>query len=106
MQPKQIPQNIHDLLLSQIVKDKIEYVDIANYKTGDVPTSVSPVQIRMALTRLKLRTKAEHAVSQAGVHIADHYEFALEIKRDSPVAKTLESAGIDVDALFRYAATL
>ena len=75
-----------------------------------VPESVTPRQIRQALTRAGLRASVEAAVVAGDQDTKDWYEFATEFRRDSPVVAAL-AAGLGVtapqlDDLWRLAATL
>ena len=54
-----------------------------------VPESVSPRQIRQALTRAGLRTSVEAAVAAGDQDTKDWYEFATEFRRDNPVVAAL-----------------
>lgn len=54
-----------------------------------VPQSVTPRQIRQALTRAGLRTSVEAAVSAGDQDTKDWYEFATEFRRDSSVVTAL-----------------
>jgi hypothetical protein len=75
-----------------------------------VPESVTPRQIRQALTRAGLRTSVEDAVAAGDQDTKDWYEFATEFRRDSPVVAALAVAlsvtDEQLDDLWRLAATL
>lgn len=57
-----------------------------------VPASVTPRQIRQALTRAGLRSNVEAAVAAGDQDTKDWYEFAIEFRRDSPVVAALGAA--------------
>lgn len=54
-----------------------------------IPASVSPRQIRQALTRAGLRTSVEAAVAAGDQDTKDWYEFATAFDRASPVVAAL-----------------
>lgn len=54
-----------------------------------IPASVSPRQIRQALTRAGLRASVEAAVAAGDQDTKDWYEFATEFQRASPVVAAL-----------------
>ncbi len=75
-----------------------------------VPASVSPRQIRQALTRAGLRTSVEAAVAESDADTRDWYEFATEFQRASPVVAALGAAlsvsDAQLDDLWTLASTL
>lgn len=75
-----------------------------------VPTSVSPRQIRQALTRANLRTTVETAISSGDQDTKDWYEFATEFERShhkvEMLAEVLNVSSEQLDALWILAATL
>jgi len=90
------------------VKLKAEYtIEIEDY--NPVPQSVSPMQIRLALNELGLRTTIENAVDSGSQDLKDMWEFASEFKRDYPIIEELSvSLGFteeQVNNIFRLAST-
>lgn len=83
---------------------------ISNNEKALIPASVSPRQIRQALTRFDLRTQVEVAVAAGDQDIKDWWEFALTIERKHPMVVNMAKAlGIDdntIDAIFLAAGTL
>jgi hypothetical protein len=75
-----------------------------------VPVSVTPRQIRRALTAAGLRATVEAAVASADQATQDDWEFALEVRRDWPalnaMATQMNLTAEQVDNLFRAAANL
>lgn len=75
-----------------------------------IPASVSPRQIRQALTRAGLRTSVEAAVTAGDQDTKDWYEFATAFDRASPVVAALGVAlsvsPTQLDDLWTLAATL
>ncbi len=69
-----------------------------------VPSSVTPRQIRRALTVAGLRETVEAAVAAADQGTKDDWEFANEVRRDWPalnqMATALGMTSEQVDALF------
>lgn len=57
-----------------------------------VPESVSPRQIRQALTRAGLRASVEAAVAAGDQDTKDWYEFATAFERSNPVVAVLGAA--------------
>lgn len=57
-----------------------------------VPQSVSPRQIRQALTRTGLRASVEAAVAAGDQDTKDWYEFATAFERSNPVVSALGAA--------------
>jgi hypothetical protein len=87
---------------------KADYtIEISDYK--EVPQSVSPMQIRLALNELGLRQTIEDAVDSGSQDLKDMWEFASEFKRDYPLIEELSvSLGFtkeQVDNIFRFAST-
>jgi len=56
------------------------------------PASVSPRQIRQALTRAGLRASVEAAVAAGDQDTKDWYEFATAFERSNPVVAALGAA--------------
>lgn len=63
--------------------------EIEAERKAAVPASVSPRQIRQALTRAGLRASVEVAVAAGDQDTKDWYEFATEFDRASPVVAAL-----------------
>lgn len=57
-----------------------------------VPQSVSPRQIRQALTRAGLRASVEAAVAAGDQDTKDWYEFATAFERSNPVVTAIGAA--------------
>ena len=72
--------------------------------------SVSPRQIRLALTATGLCTTVENAVKAGSQDLKDWWEYALEIERHHPLIEAMGAAlgksSDDLDNLWRLAATL
>jgi len=66
-------------------------------RVAAVPATVSPRQIRQALTRAGLRTAVEAAVAAGDQDTKDWYEFATEFHRASTVVAEL-AAALNVDS--------
>jgi len=79
-------------------------------RIATVPATVTPRQIRQALTRVGLRTAVEAAVAAGDQDTKDWYEFATEFHRASPVVAELAAAlnvsGESLDGLWALAASL
>lgn len=75
-----------------------------------VPETVSPRQIRQALTRAGLRASVEAAVAAGDQDTKDWYEFATVFERNNHVVAALGQAlsvsDTQLDDLWRLAATL
>ena len=75
-----------------------------------VPESVTPRQIRQALTRAGLRTAVESAVAAGNQDTKDWYEFATEFRRDHPMvaalAQSLSVTDEQLDGLWQVAGAL
>jgi len=74
------------------------------------PLSVSPRQIRQALTAAGLRTSVEDAIASADQDTKDWYEFATAFEEDHPavigLAAVLGITPEQINALFVLAASL
>ena len=75
-----------------------------------VPPSVSPRQIRQALTRTNMRTAVESAVAAGDQDTKDWWEFATEFQRAHPMVAAM-GAGLgltaeQIDSLWVLAGTL
>ena len=75
-----------------------------------VPESVSPRQIRQALTALGLRSAVEAAVAAGDQNLKDWWEFATAFERAHPrviaMAQALDVSTEELDQLFIVAAGL
>lgn len=75
-----------------------------------IPQSVSPRQIRQALTRAGLRASVEAAVAAGDQDTKDWYEFATAFERSNPVVAELGAAlnvsDAQLDDLWILAASL
>lgn len=75
----------------------------------EVPSPVSPKQIRLALNAAGLRASVESAVASAPQSVQDTWEYATSIERNDPVlsamAAALELTSAQVDDLFRAASS-
>jgi hypothetical protein len=71
---------------------------------------ISPRQIRMALTRVKLRDRVEAEVASGTQDIKDWWEFSTSFERNHPLvsemATTLSIKNSDLDALWTLGLTL
>ena len=72
--------------------------------------SVSPRQIRQALTATGLRDQVEYAVSQGTQDLKDWYEYSTEFERDNAqvtaMGQALGVSDAQLDDLWALAATL
>jgi hypothetical protein len=79
-------------------------------RVAAIPASVSPRQIRQALTRAGLRTSVEAAVAAGDQDTKDWYEFATQFERSSPIVAALGAAlsvtDAQLDDLWTLAGTL
>lgn len=75
-----------------------------------VPESVTPRQIRQALTAINLRASVEAAVAASDQDVKDWWEFATEFRRDHPtvlaMAAGLGVSDAELDGLWILAASL
>ena len=75
-----------------------------------VPRSVSPRQIRQALSRAGLRASVEAAVASGDQDTKDWYEFATEFERTSPIVAALGTAlgvtDVQMDDLWTLAGSI
>jgi hypothetical protein len=96
------------VLLSDQAAAKADW-NLAREAPTPVPESVTPRQIRRALTAFGLRATVEAAIAGADQATRDDWEFALEIRRDWPaltaMATQMNLTSEQVDALFVQAAT-
>lgn len=79
-------------------------------RIANVPHTVSPRQIRQALTRVNLRTAVETAVQAGDQDLKDWWEFATEFQRNNPhvieMGIALEVSERQLDDLWTLAGTL
>lgn len=72
--------------------------------------SVSPWQIRKALTAMSLRDQVETAVAASALEVRDAWQFATAFQRENPLvaslAASLGKTDEEIDALFALAASL
>lgn len=72
--------------------------------------SVSPRQIRQALTAAGLRTQVEAAVAASDQNTKDWWEFATAFERNHPMVSAMAAglgiSEVQIDDLFNQAATL
>ena len=75
-----------------------------------VASSVTPRQIRLALTQTGLRTTVENAVKAGSQDLKDWWEYALEVERNHPLIVSMAAQlGVteqQLDGLFTLAAGL
>jgi len=108
-----------DMLREDLSDDAAEYAELiamveAGIKPADPvvipPISVSPRQIRQALTAAGLRTSVEAAIAGNTQDIKDWYEFATTFEEDHPtvivLAEYLLVSKEDLHNLFVLAASL
>lgn len=89
----------------EVIAERAEAARIAA-----IPISVTPRQIRQALTAAQLRTQVEGAIAVANQDTKDWYEYATEFRRDHPsvaaLAYALGVTDLQLDNLWILAATL
>lgn len=77
---------------------------------NQVPYSVTPRQIRLALTIVGLRSIVESAVENGSQEVKDTWNFSTEILRSNPLINAMASAigqsTEQVDKLFQLAESL
>ena len=91
-----------------------EFGQIAPYATPvpvvQVPQSISPRQIRLALTQLNLREPVEAYVASQGQDLKDWWQYSTEFLRNNEnvlaAASVLNVSAGQLDALWTLAATL
>ena len=85
------------------------------YTGEDMPvqvaaSSVTPRQIRLALSQMGLRSTVEQAVASGNQDLKDWWEYALEVERNHPLivsmATQLNVTEQQLDGLFTLAAGL
>ncbi len=76
----------------------------------EVPQTVSPRQIRQALTKMSMRGPVETAVASGDQDLKDWWEFATQFERTHPqilaMAELLQVTESQLDSLFILAGTL
>jgi len=99
-----------EIYATQAEVDAAIAADVEVKRVAAVPTTVSPRQIRQALSRAGLRTAVEAAVAAGDQDTKDWYEFATEFHRASPVVAELAAAlnvsSEALDGLWTLAASL
>lgn len=89
--------------------DNCVYVG-SHFTVVSTPSSVTPRQIRQALTRAGLRDVVEAGVAAGDQDTKDWWEFSTEFLRDHPeviaMGIALGKTDLEVDAIFKLAATL
>ena len=84
--------------------------DVEAKRIAAIPASVSPRQIRQALSRAGLRASVEAAVAAGDQDTKDWYEFATEFQRNSPhvieVGVALGITELQLDDLWTLAGSL
>lgn len=82
----------------------------ATVSNNAVPESVSPRQIRQAMTALNLRSSVEMMINASPSDTQDWWRYATSFERNHPVvlsmAAALGKSTQDIDALFILAGTL
>lgn len=99
-----------ELYATQEERDAAIAADAEAKRIAAVPKSVSPRQIRQAMTRFGIRQAVETAIAAGDQDIKDWYEFATEFERKHPMVDAL-ATGLGVserqlDDLFTLAGTL
>lgn len=91
------------------VVDNCIYVG-THFTVVSTPSSVTPRQIRQALTRAALRDVVEAGVAAGDQDTKDWWEFSTEFLRDHPeviaMGAALGKTDAEIDAIFALAATL
>ena len=74
------------------------------------PLSVTPRQIRLALTQMGLRQAVEDFVSSQDITVKDSWEYSTQFERNHPLllgaAQALNKTEADIDALFELARSI
>lgn len=71
-----------------------------------IPQSVTPRQARLALLAAGKLSAAQAAITAAGEAAVTEWEYATEFRKDHPLVASIGAQlGLDLDALFRDAAT-
>ena len=90
--------------------EKVVVAYIYSDKPNVVPQIVSPLQMRLALNRMGLRTTLDDYIKTLDQDTQDAWEYATEILRSNSiiinVAQALGKTDEEVDDLFRLAASL
>jgi hypothetical protein len=78
--------------------------------TPQVPASVTPRQIRQALTQTGLRESVESFIASQPQDVRDWWQFATEFQRDHPLVaatgQVLNKSPAELDALWILAGSL
>ena len=84
--------------------------EIAADKKAKVPKTITPRQIRQALTRLNLRSAVEAAVAAGDQDLKDWWEFSSTYERNHmqviAMGAALNKSAEELDALWTLASTL
>jgi len=124
--PVDPPKPAIDPITQAVVRDGCEFVDgqwrykwrvdqlspeqIEAVRKAAVPASVSPRQIRQALTRIGWRSSVEAAVLAGDHDTKDWWEFATVFERNHPkvvsMGLALNQSPLQMDDLFTLAGTL
>jgi hypothetical protein len=97
--------------LDTMAEDVVAYLENPN-PIPPVPSSLSPAQLRLALTGFGWRDEVEALVSNplTPQDVRDNYEYRLDVQRDYPllvlIGQQLGKTDEEIDELFRYGATL
>ena len=78
-----------ELFATQLERGEAISADTEAKRIAAVPASVSPRQIRQALTRSGLRASVEAAVAAGDQDTKDWYEFATEFDINNPIVGAL-----------------
>lgn len=106
------PSNFHSKIDETISIDdeKVVITYVYSEEPNIVPQSVSPLQMRLALNQMGLRTEIDEYVKTLDQNTQDAWEYATEIIRSNEIIKnTAQALGKtekEIDDLFRLASTL
>lgn len=104
----------HDISTGETTEREMTPEEVTEYETAQsavyIPHSISPRQIRQALTRIGLRTQVEQAVTNGDQDLKDWWEFSTAFERGHPQVIVMGTAlGIDsssIDSLWQLGASL
>jgi len=106
------PDGSQDELIGDKVAMTVEEIE-AHFNppiVAIVPTVITPLQARLALSQMGVRQQVEDAMLTATQDVKDFYEFALEWKRDNTqlisMATSLGMDSVAIDNFFLLASTL